>query len=110
MPAQEPEFCLQVFLPAGNLLRRNFSNSCVNAKSLYKSRYYPVFLNLSGAKTLVVGGGSVAERKIKSLLQAGAGVTQSRDEVVEEQAKKIKLLEEEVQDLKTLVAILEGKA
>jgi len=50
----------------------------------------------------------LTKKALESLLQAGAGVTQSRDEVVEEQAKKIRLLEEEVQDLKTLVAILEG--
>jgi precorrin-2 dehydrogenase / sirohydrochlorin ferrochelatase len=37
--------------------------------------YYPAFLNLHGKKTVVVGGGNVAERKILSLLKAGAAVT-----------------------------------
>ncbi len=35
-------------------------------------RYYPVFLNLSGKKTVVVGGGKTAERKVITLLKAGA--------------------------------------
>jgi precorrin-2 dehydrogenase/sirohydrochlorin ferrochelatase len=37
--------------------------------------YYPAFLNLHGKKVVVVGGGNVAERKILSLLKAGAAVT-----------------------------------
>ncbi|MEW6714500.1 MAG: bifunctional precorrin-2 dehydrogenase/sirohydrochlorin ferrochelatase [Nitrospirota bacterium] len=35
-------------------------------------KYYPVFLNLKGVKTVVVGGGRVAERKVVTLLKAGA--------------------------------------
>ena len=37
--------------------------------------YYPVFLNLNGKKAVVVGGGRVAERKVLSLLSAGADIT-----------------------------------
>ena len=37
--------------------------------------YYPIFLNLKGKKAVVVGGGRVAERKILSLIKAGASVT-----------------------------------
>ncbi len=37
--------------------------------------YYPVFLNLNGKKAVVVGGGKVAQRKVISLLDAGADVT-----------------------------------
>lgn len=37
--------------------------------------YYPVFLNLNGKKAVVVGGGKVAERKVVSLVAAGADVT-----------------------------------
>jgi len=38
-------------------------------------RYYPIYLDLTGKKAVVVGGGSVAERKILSLLKAHADVT-----------------------------------
>jgi precorrin-2 dehydrogenase / sirohydrochlorin ferrochelatase len=35
---------------------------------------YPVMMNLEGKKVLVIGGGRVALRKIKSLLESGASV------------------------------------
>jgi len=36
--------------------------------------YYPVFLDLKGKRCVVAGGGRVAERKVLSLLDAGARV------------------------------------
>ena len=39
------------------------------------SGYYPVMLDLSGQRCLVVGGGEVAVRKVKGLVEAGASVT-----------------------------------
>lgn len=38
-------------------------------------KFYPVFLNLKGKPVLVIGGGKVAQRKIRSLLSASAKVT-----------------------------------
>lgn len=37
-------------------------------------QYFPIFLDLNGQDVLVVGGGTVAERKIRLLLTAGARV------------------------------------
>ncbi|RMG57236.1 MAG: bifunctional precorrin-2 dehydrogenase/sirohydrochlorin ferrochelatase, partial [Gammaproteobacteria bacterium] len=37
-------------------------------------RYFPIFLDLHGRKALVVGGGDIASRKARSLLDAGANV------------------------------------
>jgi siroheme synthase-like protein len=43
--------------------------------------FYPVFLDLAGRACVVVGGGIVAERRVASLLTAGAGVTVVSPEV-----------------------------
>jgi len=37
-------------------------------------RYYPIFIDLHGRCVVVVGGGKVAERKVRKLLRAGARV------------------------------------
>ena len=37
--------------------------------------YYPAFLSMRGRSSVVIGGGSVAERKVGGLLRAGARVT-----------------------------------
>src|SRR3990172_13053489 len=37
-------------------------------------RYYPIFLDIKGKSCVVIGGGNVAERKVLSLLDAGAKV------------------------------------
>src|SRR5690606_41448876 len=36
---------------------------------------FPLFFNLTGKTVVVVGGGTVAERKVRLLLRAGARVT-----------------------------------
>lgn len=38
-------------------------------------KYLPIFLDLRGMKVVVVGGGKVAERKVLTLLKAGAEIT-----------------------------------
>ena len=39
------------------------------------ARYYPAFLDLADRLVLVVGGGKVAERKVRGLVEAGARVS-----------------------------------
>ncbi len=38
------------------------------------AKYYPIYLNLKGALCIVVGGGEVAVRKVKGLLESGGYV------------------------------------
>jgi siroheme synthase-like protein len=47
----------------------------MNLKKSEPRPYYPVFLNLQGKKCVVVGGGTVALRKVKALLDCGADIT-----------------------------------
>lgn len=37
-------------------------------------RYYPIFLDIRGFRCIVIGGGSIAEQKVKQILRAGAKV------------------------------------
>jgi len=46
--------------------------------------YYPLFLDTSGRRCVVVGGGHVAFRKVKPLLECGASVTVVSPEVCSE--------------------------
>jgi precorrin-2 dehydrogenase / sirohydrochlorin ferrochelatase len=46
-------------------------------------RYYPIFLDLTGRRCIVIGGGAVAERKVDGLLAAGAQVTVVSPEISE---------------------------
>lgn len=43
-------------------------------KSGQRPSYYPIFLNIQGKKCVVIGGGKVAFRKVKTLLEHGANV------------------------------------
>jgi precorrin-2 dehydrogenase / sirohydrochlorin ferrochelatase len=45
---------------------------------------YPIFLDLSGRRCVVVGGGAVATRKARKLLEAGASVVVVSPEVLPE--------------------------
>jgi siroheme synthase (precorrin-2 oxidase/ferrochelatase) len=36
---------------------------------------YPIYLEMSGRRAVVIGGGAVAVRKVESLAEAGARVT-----------------------------------
>lgn len=54
---------------------KNRRSVCIHPPAPVHPSYYPIFLNLSGKKAVVIGGGRVAERKIGPLLKAGARVT-----------------------------------
>lgn len=47
----------------------------MNEKSQKAIVYYPIFFNTQGKKCVVIGGGNVALRKIKSLLECRADIT-----------------------------------
>lgn len=52
-------------------------------------KYLPLFINLEGKKCVVVGGGKVAERKIKTLLKYGANITVVSPEITKNIAKLV---------------------
>jgi len=45
--------------------------------------YFPIYLEMTGRRCLVIGGGAVAERKVASLLEAGAAVTVISPDITE---------------------------
>lgn len=52
-------------------------------------RYYPVLLDCRNRRCCVVGGGTVAERKVKALLSAGAAVTVISPRVTRRLAERV---------------------
>ena len=46
--------------------------------------YFPLFVNLEGRRVLVVGGGKIAARRIRTLLEFGCEITVVAPEVGEE--------------------------
>lgn len=56
-------------------LRKNDSLNSMKAKKRKPVTYLPAFLDIHGKKCIVVGGGKVALRKVKILLDCGANVT-----------------------------------
>ena len=59
------------------LISETLNRSCEEMKRRKSEPpvYYPIMLNLQGKKCVVVGGGTVALRKVKMLLDCGADVT-----------------------------------
>lgn len=47
---------------------------CASIRAIENMKYYPIFLSVEGRPCVVIGGGEVAERKVGSLLEAGAAV------------------------------------
>jgi precorrin-2 dehydrogenase/sirohydrochlorin ferrochelatase len=58
------------------MLEASFSDTCCSGGNRKGTamRYYPLFLDISRRRCVVVGGGTVAERKIERLLACGARV------------------------------------
>jgi len=54
----------------------------------YELNYYPSFINLKSKRAVVVGGGKVAERKILTLLKAGACITVISPEITKRLEKE----------------------
>jgi precorrin-2 dehydrogenase/sirohydrochlorin ferrochelatase len=72
--------------------------------------FYPLFLELQGRRVLVVGGGAVAERKVESLLAAGASVTVVAPDVTEVLKKLAAAAAIQLQQRKFTAGDLEGMA
>lgn len=51
------------------------------------AKFFPVFIDVKGKKCVVIGGGAVAERKIKTLLKYGAKITLISPEINENLTK-----------------------
>jgi precorrin-2 dehydrogenase/sirohydrochlorin ferrochelatase len=51
---------------------------------IYMSKFYPIHLNVTGKKCVIIGGGKVAYRKVRSLKESGADVVVVSPEVCPE--------------------------
>ncbi|MBW1650340.1 MAG: bifunctional precorrin-2 dehydrogenase/sirohydrochlorin ferrochelatase [Deltaproteobacteria bacterium] len=76
-------------------------------------RYYPVNLDIQNKNCLVIGGGSVAERKIKTLIKCGALVTavaiKASDSIralADLNKIDLKIKEYEISDLKNMFLVI----
>jgi precorrin-2 dehydrogenase/sirohydrochlorin ferrochelatase len=76
-------------------------------------RYYPVNLDIQNKNCLVIGGGGVAERKIKALIQCGALVTavaikasDSIKSLADLNKINLKIKEYETSDLKNMFLVI----
>ena len=54
--------------------------------------WFPLFINLENKKVLVIGGGKVALKKIKKVLEYGADVTVVTDNIKEQSILELKNL------------------
>jgi precorrin-2 dehydrogenase/sirohydrochlorin ferrochelatase len=61
-------------LPAKRARKPSRSKAPSKEEAPQSRKYYPAFIDLAGKPCVVVGGGKVAERKVLSLLEAGASV------------------------------------
>lgn len=50
--------------------------------------YFPLFVDLEGRQVLVVGGGKIAMRRVRTLLEFGCEITVVSPEVCEERGKR----------------------
>jgi siroheme synthase-like protein len=55
--------------------------SSITSRSATDPAFYPLFLNVAGRLCLVIGGGAVAQRKVRMLLSFGASVRLSAPKV-----------------------------
>ncbi|MGN7309252.1 NAD(P)-dependent oxidoreductase, partial [Bacillus subtilis] len=69
MDAHRIRFCHYQFF-----IQCVFSVSSLDGRVKEMERYTPIFVDISGKSCCVVGGGRVAERKIKGLLHAQAQI------------------------------------
>lgn len=68
---------MRPFVVASEAIQGEISRNLTGGKEPVEQsavRYYPLFLDIAGRLCLVIGGGSVAERKIGRLLDCGARV------------------------------------